>query len=373
MKKTAGGRRSAVGKLILLCSSLLLTFLVLEAGSRIWLYFLATPAQYRRYTLVTDASSGQYRYTTHHYLNYYPTPGYQNGLTTHNSLGYRGPDFPEKKPEGAYRIAVLGGSTVYSVKIRDDSQTFTAQMERVLQERYGYRNVEVVNAGVGGYNSWESLINLQFRVLDLEPDLVVVYQGTNDVHARLVLPRAYKGDNSGRRRQWRAPPVPLWEWSCLLRILSRRMGLTTQVMVGSFVTPPTALVEPMGVEESLGLDPQEILEVNPPVFFRRNLRSMVAVAREHGVAVLLSTWAHSPDFDDYAATPHYQRGFGENNRVVREVAAELRVPLFDFASRMPRERKYWADGRHVNRKGALLKAELFAGFVHEAGLIKVPE
>ena len=91
---------------------------------------------------------------------------------------------------------------------------------------------------------------------------------------------------------------------------------------------------------------------------------MVAVARAHGVEVVLSTWAHSPYFADYASTAHYQSGFQENNAAVKDVARERSVKLFDFAEQMPKEKKYWADGRHVNEEGALVKARLYADFIH---------
>jgi hypothetical protein len=55
--------------------------------------------------------------------------------------------------------------------------------------------------------------------------------------------------------------------------------------------------------------------------------------------------------------------------VVKAVASELGTPLFDFAAEMPTDTIYWADGRHVNEAGALLKAQLFAAFLDASGLI----
>ena len=55
--------------------------------------------------------------------------------------------------------------------------------------------------------------------------------------------------------------------------------------------------------------------------------------------------------------------------VVQEVAADQQILLFDFADVMPQEATYWADGRHVNEAGALVKARLFAEYIHDQGLI----
>ena len=357
--------------LILPVFSILLTFCLLEVGARLWLNYLATPDQYDRYVLFTSIDPKNFAWTPHPYLDYYPTPNYKKGLTSHNSLGYRNEEFSAEKPSNVYRIVALGGSSTYDVRIEDNAKTFTAQLEKLLTEKYGYKNVQVINAGVPGYNSWEMLINLEFRVLDLDPDLIIIYEGTNDVHARLVVPSTYRGDNSGRRSQWMIPPVPLWEHSALLRIISRMMNFTRQVSVDDFVSPPTYLSWPFESRlDEDGLDPTKILEENPPIYFQRNLENMIAVANEQGVEVLFSTWAYSPYLNDYASKEYYQQGFQENNEVVKEVATSHHIPLFDFASVMPQDTKYWADGRHVNEAGALVKATLFAEFIHSQGLIK---
>lgn len=87
---------------------------------------------------------------------------------------------------------------------------------------------------------------------------------------------------------------------------------------------------------------------------------MIALSKEHNISVLLSTWAHSNQFDDYAASPHYEYGFSENNEVVKKVGKSHSIPVYDFASEMPMDKQYWSDGdgRHVNEKGAELKGKL---------------
>lgn len=357
-------------ELILPIFSILLTFFMLEGGARLWLNYLATPEQYDRYVLFTSIDPKEFAFAPHPYLSYYPTPNYRKGLTSHNSLSYRNDEFPVEKPSGVYRIVALGGSSTYDVSIKDNADTFTAQLERLLKEDYGYQNVQVINAGVPGYNSWEILVNLEFRVLDLDPDLVIIYEGTNDVHARMVEPSAYRGDNMGRRQAWQVPPVAPWEHIALLRIVSRMMNRSRQVSIDDFVSSPTYVSWPYEYRLSEdNLDPSEILDENPPIYFRRNLENMCAIAKGHDVTILLSTWAHSPYLKDYAAQDHYQHGFKENNDVVKDVATDRQVPLFDFAAVMPQDAKYWADGRHVNEAGALVKARLFAEYIHEQGWI----
>ncbi len=342
-----------------------------EVGAWVWLNHFAEADQVRQYRLVNEIDKQDLQWSPHHYLNYYPTPNFRRGFTSHNSLGYRGPEFSLQKPQGVYRIAVLGGSSTYTLSVKDNEKIFTAQMQTILREKLNYKNVEVINAGVVGYNSWESLINLEFRVLDLNPDLIVIYQGTNDVHARLVRANAYTGDGSGRRKQWTAAKVPfIAQYSVLSRIIGEKLGFNSyrSADLGVFVDAPTYLGA-YTLNPDPSVDLVELLESNPPVYFKRNLTNMVAIAKTQGIEIVLSTWAHSPFFEDYAATAHYQKGFQENNEVVRQVAAEQKVPFFDFAKAMSPDKKYWAEGRHVNEAGALLKANLFADFIHHSALI----
>ena len=363
-------RMPSKATLLMLIFSVVIPFILLEIGTRLWLRYLATPDQFNRYVLFTSIKPKDLTFTPHPYLGYYPTPNYRKGGTFHNSLGYRNNEFPLEKPGGMYRIVVLGGSSTYDVRIDDNDKTFAAQLEKLLRDQYSYQNVEVINGGVPGYNSWEILTNLEFRVMDLQPDLVIIYEGTNDVHARLVEPASYRGDDSGRRQTWQVPPIPLWEHSAFLRVLSRAMNFTRQVSVDDFVSSPTYLSWPYEYRLTQdGLDPGEILKENPPIYFRRNLEDMIAVAKEHGAGIMFATWAFSPYFNDYASMSSYQQGFDENNQVMKDVASTHHIPLFDFASLMPKDAQYWADGRHSNEAGALLKAQLFAEYIHNQGLI----
>jgi hypothetical protein len=359
-------RRSFKKKLLSILFKIFFIFIVLEITTQIWLNFIASEDERLEYSLYSHISPDKQRYIPHHYLNYYPNPKYKKGKTYHNSLGYRNKEFPVKKPDGVFRIAVLGGSTTYNIGIDDNDKTFTAQLEKILREKYGYKNVEVINAGVGGYNSWETLINLEFRVLDIDPDLVIEYEGANDVHARFVDPISYRGDDSGRRKQWENPSTSFLEYSALLRVVLRKTGLTSQVGILKFVTPDTAYKRGSLARHN----PMELLDKNPPVYFRRNLDNMVAIARANNVDIMFATWAYSTDPEDYASTPYYQRGFDEHNAVMKEVALNNEIPLFDFASAMPQDNKYWGDGRHINELGAEQQAELFAEFIHKNGLIK---
>ena len=91
---------------------------------------------------------------------------------------------------------------------------------------------------------------------------------------------------------------------------------------------------------------------------------------ENQVKTLLATWAYSPHFGDYVSRDYYQQAYAEQNDILRQFETTHQIPVFDFAAKMPQSEEFWVDGRHVNEEGARLKAELFAEFINETGLLK---
>ena len=70
------------------------------------------------------------------------------------------------KPPTAYRIVCLGGSTTYGDGVEDWHFTYPALLQDSLRAR-GIGDVEVVNAGVSGYSSYESVVNLENGISDV--------------------------------------------------------------------------------------------------------------------------------------------------------------------------------------------------------------
>ncbi len=335
--------------------SVLASLLVLELAYRVYLRAFASQDEYSKYMPYGEVSAHDRIYRGHHYLNYSLTEGYQSrdGKNRHNALGYRGKEIARAKPAGTYRILLLGGSTAYDTSIADWRKTWAEQLERILCDERGQR-VEVVNCGCGGWTSWESLLDLELRGLELDPDLVVVYFGVNDVHARLVEPASYTGDNSGYAQQWH-PDEALWQHFVLLRWMCTRLGFARKNTIGELAFHET-------VPEKREL---EVLAANPPRYLERNTELVLDVCAARKVDVLLSTFAWCTTKRDYVAHEGYKRGLDETNAVTRAVAARRGAPLYDFKAQMPIDESFWADGRHNSEAGARKKAELFAAAILE--------
>lgn len=92
--------------------------------------------------------------------------------------GFRDARIPMPKPQGTLRIFVLGGSTVFGLYV-GDMAAFPKRLEQELRDRLD-QEVNVINLGAPGLSS-SRVAGLQERVLRLDPDLIIVYTGHNEL------------------------------------------------------------------------------------------------------------------------------------------------------------------------------------------------
>lgn len=381
------------GNLLLVLLSLLFTAALIEAAANYWLWQIAPENSFKFYASTrqlqvrygADFDLTKANYTPHRYLGFYPTPNLEIGENRHNALGFRGDEIVVPKPDNIYRILTLGGSTTYGTSVLNYQDAYPYQLQQYLREQ-GYENVEVVNGGSGSYASYESLINLQFRGLPLQPDLVLIYHAFNDAHARLVYPAAaYQGDNSGAiipaLQNTRMPAI--WEYSTALRILGIELDWTIphNALEWRLVTyPVTSHVQEFVKQKRQGTYPYGVFEqasamamfeMNPPTHFRRNMTNMAVIAQAHGAQVMFMTFAYSTDFPDepQVNSEEYIFALNQHNDVTREVAAATDALLYDFAEAMPDDPTYYTDGRHFNEGGNALRGQLIGDALIASGVL----
>ncbi len=289
----------------------------------------------------------------------------------HNSLGYRNHEIDIEKPPGVFRIAVTGGSTTYGAGIEAD-ETWPAQLEQILHEDYGYDQVEVVNTASTAYTTWNSLTNFEFRVVDLQPDLLMIYHATNDAKARLIPPQCYTGKSPLRglyKGTWRinGPDLPP---STILRFIGIGRGwYPNPNELNSWILPIEATVP--GCARDPQISDADLLAANPPVYFDRNLRNLVRLARDNNTEVMLSTWAYYAPLVNSELWTHT---FDEMNTVTTQVAADMGTPYYDLMANLPDNSDFWlSDGEHQSAAGAKAQAQLYAAYLVENDVIPPPD
>lgn len=85
-------------------------------------------------------------------------------------------DYTKEKPDGTFRIAMVGGSTVMGTGVLEE-QCFANLIEvKLNQELAGhyYDHYEVLNFSMGGYHLLERLYLIEEKVGEFDPDLILV-------------------------------------------------------------------------------------------------------------------------------------------------------------------------------------------------------
>ena len=308
-------------------------------------------------------------------------------MFTTNNVGLRGDSLAMPKPDDELRVFVVGGSTTENLYV-DDRQAMTRVLETRLDTIAPGKRVKVYGAGKSGAKSYDHVEIIAHRLVHLEPDLLIVFAGINDLRAAMY----------GRNFLMLPPALgaPDTEWSLMQLVrfamtefqLGRRLfsllkpedyrDAIEQITLRSNFRRSVTMREALPVSMSA---PR--IDVAP---YRNNLISLVGIARAHGIDLVFMTQATTWNsrIDSQIAEWHWMSAGPDSayreealdqameayNDAVRAVAAELDVPLFDLARLLPKSGEYFYDDVHFNPRGADTVGTMLASFVSENTRLK---
>lgn len=119
--------------------------------------------------------------------------GYEGkGEVKINSLGFREDEIPSTKPAGEMRILCLGDSVTFGYWVNQNEP-----WPKVLETMYREHGVQatVINAGVPGYSTFQSLEQWRLKGKALNPDIVILGYCLNDATERYSTVASYGGRN----------------------------------------------------------------------------------------------------------------------------------------------------------------------------------
>jgi len=177
MAKSSPSRsHNALGNSLLVLSSILVLSMVLEIALRIAGYnpFGEFFASQGRAVFIRPSSDPLRIFEATPNANGH---GWGTDITI-NSFGFRGPEVLENKPARVQRVAVIGDSIAFGNNLPLEDN-FSSQ----LQARYtnSQQAVEVLNFGLGGYDTLQEVATLKSLGLRFEPDHVVLAYCINDI------------------------------------------------------------------------------------------------------------------------------------------------------------------------------------------------
>jgi hypothetical protein len=272
----------------------------------------------------------------HPYLGYalrpsWDAPAKDLQQVHHNSLGFRGKETTYAKPPGVFRIVTIGGSSVYGQSESCDAAVWSQRLEDHLNEANPARRIEVVNGGCFGYNSFENLVNLEFRMMDFQPDLVLLYEAINDMRCALWNAGGpVQNDNT----QWRMP----WPVDRPSKLESKLEKSRTYLFWRYYFTDYAAERADIAFVAMKGWSkhmPDAYWWDGPPpelgfTTYRRNLEDMISVVEQGGAKFVIVTQALARYHLDGARSQALQlSAFDRIQNIQREVAKERHVLVIE--------------------------------------------
>ena len=357
--------RSAIRNAALVAISFGVALLILEIALRTYLGAAGSRDQQIMYLYsLADIRALQRNVMPVPYISYVPDPAYAG----HNALGYRGPEIAIPKPQATYRIVSVGGSTTYSTGTSAE-ESYPAVLQSILRDEYGYADVEVINAGVSGYTSWEILSGFAFRTLELEPDMLLYYGAVNDLVVRERLSAdCYRGLNpqrglNGHRGLFveRNAALPA---SAIYRLAAISLGwMNNPLALDSSFEPSRVPCQPDPGNVTLDMR----LDANTPVYFERNIRNLMTLALANHTQPVISSWIYNSEAD---RPQLWRESIAQHNAALRDIAADMAIPYIDLAADFPVNSGFWErDGIHLVAAGAYQQAKRYAAFLHANGLL----
>ena len=96
-----------------------------------------------------------------------------------NNHGFRGEDLSKEKPDNTFRIFAVGGSATFGTGV-NDNETWPSYIQKKFDEIDLGFEVQIINAGIPNANTSNELQLIKEKIVNFEPDLVIMYDGVNE-------------------------------------------------------------------------------------------------------------------------------------------------------------------------------------------------
>lgn len=261
-----------------------------------------------------------------------------------NSHGFYGKEIPPNSDGSRLRIVAIGGSTTFGVYVGIEN-AYPKLLENILRNRTNNDKIDVINAGVVIYSTFESLINLELRILELKPQIVLCHHAANDI----LDTRFSQYNPDGFRADWDGSQT----FKSFLVNHFYIFATITKLMGKNFNDTLTSLTHRPGIAPPFP-EGNWKLDQYPTKYFTRNINNMVLLTHATGAKFVLCTFPYRPgDLKNEIGLP-------KMNLVIRKIASLNKVPLIDLEREMPPRMDIWLDEIHGNKDCHMLKAKIIA-------------
>jgi lysophospholipase L1-like esterase len=292
--------------------------LLLEGGTRLYYHY-----ESRRFIhpYLGETNKPHYRVSS-------KTPEGESFEYITNNYGFRGDEIPDRKPAGALYVFVLGGSTTACNEYPEE-KTWCGVLQQRLRKALGHDRVHVYNTGMGSGTSYRSMLIFLNLVTRLNPDLVIMYEGVNDMADPSYPSRAQYFRDIGNRESF------MRRRSYFLVELAQRTQNPLVIKLEGLLHGGWQMIQDFS-------------------YHKKNYRDIAYLARGYQIPVVFMTQPVIPQSADTR----------EINASTLRLGAKINVPVFDLAAIMPLDFDHFLpDGVHYRLQGNQWIGEHLAGWI----------
>lgn len=386
-------RLSRRKKLAFLLVTLLVLPVLIEGGIRAALYAGSGFNPYfLKFGFVSDTGAGIHDRQGPGYSKFQPNVEKHQKVDNRtivmriNSSGFRNSfDFEVPKPPDTFRAVAIGASSTFGYYVEDD-QTYAAQLQDLLRQKYPQRRVEVFNLGVPHARSANCLALARHELAPLSPDAIILYSGSNDAN----MPRPPdKASFAYRTKGW------LLHHSVAFRVVHPGLKQVYYKFAGATGVDPAGLNN-MRLPIALEREKVEALRSRMAAEYESNVRDLARLADELNARLILVTQAYTLHYSPECGLNDRWRTYAEERDVVAEryaangglilqdvtllahsdmmdrlrlVASEAGAILVDGVAALDRDRSQLLSYVHLSREGNRMVAAAIGEAIVEARLI----
>jgi len=268
-----------------------------------------------------------------------------------------------QKNKKSKKIYFLGGSTTETLFV-PERERFPSILERKLNKFDAQNIYQIYNGGVSANHAMHSVFTLLSKVIDKQPDYVVLMHNNNDL-GLLRLTGSY----------WSAPTE-----RAIVQIDYNNFWYLAKRQIKDMVIPNSyPLIKKLlggkkhkdDFEKYRNKKIYDINEIKPQ--YISAIKTFIYICRSWNIEPILMTQFNRYNLDDGLfektfngpGVKKYLENYHHINELIKKIAIEHNVDVIDLAALVPSTKQYMYDRIHLNETGSKLVAELLKDFFLE--------
>jgi len=307
-----------------------------------------------------------------------------------DSSGFRGEEITQNKPKNTYRIFILGGSTAFLIST-PYQKSAPRLLEKMLSDKYKNKRIEVLNAAVEGYTTEQSIIEYLFKIKDYKPDLIIAWQGINDMGQSCQTDNGepargpFKSDYSNKFGAIRDMVLSYYLPKPLISFSPLSFGFVNHFVVSNFYSDFVNYFKSIQKKQQRKRVDFKFVSIDA---YRRNLQSLVDITKADNVGLILGNqpYLYTKQLDktiawgleksclnDKLTAPSIDsliNGINSFNSTTKQIAEENNVGFVDLESKIPKNQTYFVDEVHFVGAANNIVANTLFSYITNNNLIK---